>query len=272
MTALEPVRYSPSWLSLREGADGRARAQELIGQLPAERSAERVVVHDLGCGIGSMGRWLAPRLPGRQHWILHDQDPELLDRAATSMPASAADGSPVTVETRRSDLTRLSAADFVGARLVTASAVLDLLTADEVSRLAVACVDADAPALFALSVVGRVELTPADPLDGAIAAAFDAHQRRDVGGRRLLGPDAVGITAGAFAHLGAAVHLGPSPWQLEAQDAALAADWLRGWVSAASEHDPDLPVDGYLKHRIEAARAGRLTVRVHHADLLAIPG
>ena len=54
------------------------------------------------------------------------------------------------------------------------------------------------PALFTLSVVGEVTLDPADPLDAEIAAAFNAHQRRSVGGRRLLGPDAAGAAAAAF--------------------------------------------------------------------------
>ncbi len=50
------------------------------------------------------------------------------------MPAAAADGSPVTVQTREADITRLTAADLAGASLVTASALLDLLTVDEVER------------------------------------------------------------------------------------------------------------------------------------------
>ena len=44
------------------------------------------------------------------------------------------------------------------------------------------------PMLLALTVVGRVALTPAEPLDARIGAAFNAHQRRET---RLLGPDAV---------------------------------------------------------------------------------
>ena len=44
--------------------------------------------------------------------------------------------------------------------------------------------------LLALTVAGRVALTPADPLDARMAAAFNAHQRRTTRGR-LLGPDAV---------------------------------------------------------------------------------
>ena len=43
------------------------------------------MIHDLGSGTGSMSRWLAPRLPGPQHWVLHDRDADLLARAAAGM-------------------------------------------------------------------------------------------------------------------------------------------------------------------------------------------
>ena len=59
-----------------------------------------MVVHDLGSGTGSMGRWLAPLLDGPQHWVLHDRDPDLLHVAADAPAPASADGSPVTVETR----------------------------------------------------------------------------------------------------------------------------------------------------------------------------
>ncbi len=59
------------------------------------------MIHDLGCGTGAMGRWLAPLLPGPQHWVLHDRDADLLEVAAADAPGPAADGAPVTVEARR---------------------------------------------------------------------------------------------------------------------------------------------------------------------------
>ena len=164
------------WLALREPADAAARAPDLVERLSVRPGA---VIHDLGSGTGSMARWLAPRLPGPQHWILYDRDADLLRRAAADLPAA------VTVETRQRDITRLTAADLAGADLVTASALLDMLTADEVERMVAAC--AGIPTLLTLSVTGRVELTPADPLDAEISAAFNAHQRRTVGGRTLLG-------------------------------------------------------------------------------------
>jgi hypothetical protein len=264
---------------LRESADAAARASELLEPLRAylatvPRSTRSLVIRDLGCGTGSLGRWLAGRLPGPQHWILHDRDPELLARACAEMTATAADGGAVTVETREGDLTGLRAADLAGTSLVTASALLDLLTFDEVDELAAACAEAGCPALLTLSVVGRVELTPADPLDVEVAAAFDAHQRRDVGGRRLLGPDAVDVTTEVFERHGAVVRSRPSPWVFGADQAALAAEWLQGWVAAAFDQRPDLALKGeaYLRGRLDAYAAGELRVVVHHRDLLALPG
>ena len=93
---VDAVRVSSGWLALREPADAAARAPELVEllvpHLPARQS-----IHDLGCGTGAMGRWLAPLLPGPQHWVVHDRDADLLDVATTDLPGSAADGAAVTV-------------------------------------------------------------------------------------------------------------------------------------------------------------------------------
>ncbi|MET8859524.1 class I SAM-dependent methyltransferase [Streptomyces sp. NPDC004579] len=270
----EEVRYAPQWLQLREPADAAARAVDLLDPLRI-RLANRPVrggdlaIHDLGCGTGSMGRWLAPRLDGSQHWILHDRDPYLLHFATVGAPKAAADGSHVAVTTQRGDIGRLTADALAGASLVTASALLDVLTAEEIDRLAAACAGAGVPALLTLSVAGRVELTPPDPLDAEITEAFNAHQRRG----ELLGPDAVTAACDAFARYGATVRVHPSPWRLGPDEAALTQEWLRGWVGAAVEERPELAerAKAYLSSRIAASAAGELRVVVHHSDVLALP-
>ncbi|MEV2215633.1 class I SAM-dependent methyltransferase [Streptomyces sp. NPDC050997] len=268
----DPPRYAPEWLELREGADAVGRSNDLLdplrirlANLPGKAG---LVIHDLGCGTGSMGRWLAPRLDGAQHWILHDRDPYLLHFAAVASPRSAADGSRVTVETRRGDVARLTTDVLAGASLVTASALLDVLTREEVEALAAACTGAGCPALLTLSVAGRVDLTPSDPLDAEIAEAFNAHQRRD----GLLGPDAINAACEAFSERGATVRLHPSPWRLGPSESALTAQWLRGWVGAAVEERPELAprAERYLRERLAACEAGELRVVVHHSDLLAL--
>jgi hypothetical protein len=128
--------------------------------------------------------------------------------------------------------------------------------------------------LLTLSVVGRVEVIPADPLDRRVAAAFDAHQRRTTERGRLLGPDAVAFAVEQFGQAGAEVLVRPSPWRLDALQAELAAEWLTGWVAAAREQQVELAADSdaYLRRRLAEARAGRLAVSVDHADLLVLPG
>ncbi|WP_223830375.1 class I SAM-dependent methyltransferase [Nocardiopsis quinghaiensis] len=247
--------FAPEWLALRENADAGARATEP----PTLLYGHGRVVADLGCGTGSLGRWLAPRLPGPQRWVLFDRDQALLDLARGAVPATE-------VVARRLDLASLRAADLVGVTLVVASALLDLFTRAELETLAGAVAVTGCPALFSLSVSGRVDLSPADPLDRAFSEAFNAHQRRE--GR--LGPDAAGVAAAAFGHLGYGVRTYPSPWRLGPGEAELTRAWLRGWVGAAVEQDPSLPGAEYLARRLEECSRGRLEVVVHHTDLLAL--
>ncbi len=267
---------APDWLALREPADAEARAIDLVEDLRAGHPAVGRIL-DLGSGTGSMARWLAPRLPGPQHWVLADRDPDLLAHAAANLPDRARDGSPVTAETRAVDVTTLTADDLAGpdfhTDLVTASALLDVLTAEEVEAVAAACVGAGCAALLTLSVVGQVRLEPAEARDVPMAAAFDAHQQRVVDGRRLLGPSAPDVAERAFARRGAHVVSRVSPWRLGLDDVDLAVAWLHGWVSAAVAQDPDLArhADAYLDRRLDAAEQGRLRVHVGHLDLLALP-
>jgi hypothetical protein len=269
----EEIRVSPNWLALREPADADARALDLAEALElASPASGPKVIHDLGCGTGSMGRWLAPLLAGPQHWVLHDRDPELLALAAADAPGPAADGAPVTVEAKRTDLARMQVRDLAGATLIAASALLDMLTAGELDRLVGLCLGAGCPILLTLSVVGSVEITPADPLDRRVAAAFDAHQRRTTKHGRLLGPDAVDFAATAFRRLGAEVLVSPSTWQLGPAHSALTAEWFTGWVGAAREQEVELAAEcePNTRRRLEQASAGELTVTVGHADLLVL--
>ncbi|MPZ61018.1 MAG: methyltransferase domain-containing protein [Propionibacteriales bacterium] len=270
----EEVRAGSEWLALREPADAAARAPELVEAVRTYLPADGVTtVHDLGCGTGSMARWLAPRLTGPQHWVMYDRDAELLTRAAADPPHAASDGAPVTVETRRRDITRLHPRELAGAALITASALLDMLTADELERLVATCAGVGCPVLITLSVTGRVELTPSDPFDQSVTDAFNAHQRRTTGARRLLGPDAVGAAVDGFTRLGADVQTRPSPWRLGPGQTALAAEWFTGWLAAACEQRPELGTAAvsYGRRRLAEAAAGRLSVTVYHRDLLARP-
>jgi hypothetical protein len=268
------IRVSREWLALREPADAAARAGDLAARLASTPpTTGGWVVHDLGCGTGAMGRWLAPRLSGPQHWVLHDRDPDLLEVAGAHPPGPAADGAAVTIEPKHTDVTGLGPGELAGATLITASALLDLLTDDELTQLVTMCAGAGCPVLLTLSVAGHVKLTPADPLDFRVAAAFDAHQRRDTAGGRLLGPDAVARAVAEFGRWDAEVVVRASPWRLGAGQADLAAEWFTGWLAAACEEQVQLEAETgvYRRRRLAQAVGGQLEVTVDHADLLALP-
>jgi hypothetical protein len=268
------TRVSSGWLALREPADAAARSLALVVDLGPHLPATGArVIHDLGGGTGSMGRWLAPLLAGQQHWVVHDRDDALLEIAAADLPAPAADGASVAVEARQSDITALDVSDLAAASLVTASALLDLLTGDELAALVAVCAAARCPVLLTLSVIGRVDLAPPDPLDARLAAAFDAHQRRTTERGRLLGPDAVACAGEAFGRLGADVRTRSSRWRLGPAESDLATAWFTGWLGAACEHDAELAAEtgAYERSRLAEAAAGRLGVTVGHADMLILP-
>ncbi|EXG81793.1 hypothetical protein CryarDRAFT_2913 [Cryptosporangium arvum DSM 44712] len=275
VTLTDAPRYAPTWLELREPADAEARSRDLLVPLRrhlAETLATRgsLLIRDLGCGTGSMQRWLAPQLDGPQRWILQDHDADLLAFASANAAEAAADASRVTVMTRHADLTELSPGDLRSTSLITASALLDLLSVDEIDRLAATCVEAGCPALITLSVTGAVDFSPADPLDEELAAGFADHLRHHVEGRELLGPDAGGAAADAFTRRGWVVEQRSSVWRLGAAHADLTAEWLRGWVPAAAAlrgHD----AEDYLTRRLDALATGDLRVTIHHTDLLALP-
>lgn len=271
--ALEPARAGSGWLRLREPADADARSGDLVEIVRTHLPDGPLEIHDLGGGTGSMARWLAPQLDGPQRWVLHDRDAELLQLAGGLPVPGARTGAAVTLETRLGDITRLDPGELAGASLITASALLDMFTAMELDRFVAMCAGAGCPTLVTLSVVGRVEMTPADSLDERVMAAFNAHQRRLSPIGRLLGPDAAAAAAEALGRAGLEVLERPSPWRLTPDRAALAAEWFTGWIGAAREQDPSLVerTAPYVLRRRAQLAAGALSVLVEHVDLLALP-
>ncbi len=264
------IPLSAVWLTLREEADARSRSWTLAGRA-AQLVRPPLVVHDLAGGTGSMMRWLAPLLPGPQTWVLHDGNPLLLDRSVEG--ASDSSGHEVAVRIDSQDVADLREGDFAGASLVTTSALLDVLTREELESVVRACVAAGAPALFTLSVTGGVLLDPVDAGDGVFAAAFNDHQRRTTRGRHLLGPDAVATASALFRSAGWSVEVADSPWRLDASDHGLADAWLDGWVGAAVEDRPALQewAGEYLRNRAAQLADGVLDIVVDHRDLFAWP-
>ena len=265
------LNVSSEWLAIRETEDARARSRDLALSAAAMVPARPIVVHDLGSGTGSMMRWLAPLLPGPQEWVLHDWNARLTERAVDDAPPLDRDRLPVSVTSRVGELADLRAADLYGASLVTASALLDVLTAPELHAIVQACVDIGAPALLALSVTGEAHLTPWDPRDATVGRAFNAHQRRETDGRRLLGRYGAPIARGLFERAGWRVRAASTDWRLDDQEPRLLREWLDGWVDAAVEQSPELrdEFEDYRGLRASQMQRGALSAVIHHRDLLA---
>ena len=148
-----------------------------------------------------------------------------------------------------------------------------MLTADEMERVVAACAAPAARRCSTLSVIGRVELDPADPLDAEVAEAFNAHQRRTVDGRTLLGPDAVDAAVDGVRPPRRRVRGAAQPVAARPGPGRPGRRVVPGWLGAACEQRPELtgPAAEYAARRCAQAAAGRLGVVVHHEDLLAEP-
>ena len=79
---------------------------------------------------GPLARGAAARTPNMVDVL---SDDELLTLAAADPPDRASYGSyqPQATETRRRDITRMQVVELAGAALITASALLDMMTAEE---------------------------------------------------------------------------------------------------------------------------------------------
>jgi SAM-dependent methyltransferase len=261
-------RFDAAWLELREDVDHRSRAAELLPPLRRWWTARACTnVLDLGCGTGSNLRYLAPELPGPQAWTLLDHDAELLARIESPRR-------DVVVRPLQRDLAEAGLEEVRAVHLVTASALLDLVSEPWLGALVDACADRGCGALFALTYDGRVEWSgDADPFDALVRDAVNEHQRRDKGLGPALGPTAGPAAEGLFLRRGYRTWLLPSAWTLGPREAALARALVAGWSAAATEQRPDEAdaVRGWATRRASAVAAGDFRLVVGHQDLLALP-
>lgn len=262
--------FAPEWLAAREAWDHRARSPVVLAVLerwlehrqPERRGAVRIL--DLGCGTGSTPRYLGPRIKEALAWTLVDGDQRLLEIAAASTGAAT-----VHADLSRADLDLDEL--IAGSDLVTASALLDLVSETWLDRLWGAVEDRRAGLLAGLTYDGRIALAPSHPFDAVIRDLTNRHQRGDKGFGPALGPRATALLAARVRRAGWRVTVRRTDWVLAMDTNRPGLEMLLdGWAAAAREVAPGQAalIDGWRNQR---RSSGGLKVTVGHRDLLALP-
>jgi hypothetical protein len=263
--------FPADWLAARIQADHEARNRSSPAVIPAlikhltaaGASARGVEVIDVGAGTGANARWLEPRLPFPQRWVYVEPDRRLLSEAHRP---EGTEVHPAGVEALPGLLDRPSSR----CRLLTCSALLDILTTVAVRSLCRAGASHQVPMLLALTVTGAWQLDPSHRIDEQLRRAFNDFQRRS----GHAGPDAPRIAADTMRASGLEVHRADSPWLLTPEtNAAFVDRFLTDRVSAVVEEAPKLAkaADRWLALRREQLDGRALRVEVGHLDILGLP-
>jgi hypothetical protein len=285
--------FGADWLAMREPFDAEARSAGLVDELVAHWShAEVAEIVDLATGTGANVRYLAPRIHGRQRWTVVDHDARLLEALAPRLAGWAeqrgyrfrvrgpdvtvtGDGFEAEVQPRELDLARdLDRVVQDGVHLVTAAALLDLVSGRWLARLAGDCRSAGAAILFALTYDGETSWSPEDSGDARVRAAVNRHQGLDKGFGPALGPGAAGCAATLYRAAGYRVVEAKSDWRIGPEAGAMQGALLDGWRAAAEEIEPDRggAFAGWAARRAAAIAEGASALRVGHVDIAGRPG
>ena len=265
--------FSVDWLDLREPADLRARDASLLAQAKSWLGEDpSSIVVDLGAGTGATLRaFIDSGESGSStpHWRLMDQDAELLAEARRRFASSH------KLETCELDLANVSELPLAGIRLVTASAIFDLVSAtfidSLVTNLQSQCQTEAVGLYVALNYDGTTKWTPAHSLDDPVLSAFNRDQRRNKGLGPALGPKACIYLKQRLITAGFTVSSASSPWILDAVDGTLMTELINGIATAVAD-DPNLDSESlrdWLDFRLANVQIGKCVIG--HRDLLALP-
>lgn len=258
MKQTSDISFAPDWLALREPADHAARDAGLLAQA-AGCAGPAGQVLDLGSGAGSTVRAFQGAGFDDLTWRLFDNDPVLLAIARQRHP---------DVQTVVGDLGAVADVPLAGVNLVTASALLDLMSFEWVTALAKRLQAANLPFYGALNYDGVMKWAPTHERDDAVTHLFNQHQQRDKGVGAALGPMSGVQVARVFEDHGFDVTIAQSPWQIGPQEAELHHQLLNGIADAVAELDDPL---ARAWHRARSAEVAQLQGTIGHTDILAVP-
>jgi hypothetical protein len=234
---------------------------------------------------------LIPVLGHQQHWRLLDHDRKLLKlmrehtrRWAVARALSVNDsprvlrlrgeGLACTLQSTRCDIAGVpDSLPLADVDVVTASALLDLVSHEWLQQMVAHCVRHAVTVLFALTYDGRICFTPAHADDETVRLAVNKHQRFDKGFGPALGPAATTTARLMFEANGYAVQTADSTWWLGRDDDKLQARLVTDWSAVACEMDDTLASNlaAWRNRRLALVQQRRSRLLVGHIDLLASP-
>lgn len=260
--------FDKNWLALREPADSRARASDLIDRLCVHLVAAKPhrALLDIGCGTGSTFRTLSSYVPPDTTWHLLDYDPLLLAEAERRI------GERPAVRFQQHDLNDLKSLPLDGVTVVTASALFDLCSADFCNRFIETISQRGNGLYAALNYDGVMHWTQPHPLDEQVVADFNRHQRIDKGFGPALGPDATQHLRLGLEWSGYIVRVAPSPWMLGPAEAGLQEELLRGMLNPLIEigNLSSSQIRDWLGFRLACIAPAGSSCVVGHTDLIAL--
>ena len=284
--------FSPGWLALREPFDTAARGVGLAAALSAARRGvplRRIL--DLASGTGANLRYLAPRLGGDQDWLLVDHDTSLLSAIPREIARWAdthhyhaiwdegaltvrGPGFSAAIRCRQLDLAAdLDRLPLAGCHLVTASALLDLVSEAWLEGLADACRTAGCAVLFALTYDGHTAWSPPDRDDALVRTLLNRHQETDKGFGPALGPRAGRAAGAVLTARGYRTASAAAAWRIGAGDALMQTRLIEDWSGAAAQMSPAqrARIGAWRARRLAQVTRGMSRLTVGHLDLLALP-
>jgi len=273
--------FSVEWLALRERFDLIARNQDIVQTVQRwQGRTSPLNILDLGAGTGANFRILSPRLDGIQQWLLVDHDEQLLAEMGPSVEAWAGRrgvdcdiaGTQISVgrsqaQIMRADLvTDLESLPRDGVHMVTASALMDLVSATWFERLAAR----QYPSLyFVLTYNGQIDWHPSDAFDEPARQLINRHQTGDKGFGPAMGPEASEQIAEMLRLRGYEIEMRSADWRMQPSDATMQRMLLEGWAGAMRELESSETLDEWLERREGLIDQQQSRLKVGHTDLFA---